>query len=84
MLFRSKPSKLKSEYVSALPFIVIEDINKVKSELDMAKEKNDVLESENSELKKQYDETNKRMDNLEKLVLGNISDDKLDRLHKLL
>lgn len=79
-----KPSKLKSEYVSALPFIVIEDINKVKSELDMAKEKNDVLESENSELKKQYDETNKRMDNLEKLVLGNISDDKLDRLHKLL
>ena len=35
-----KPSKLKQEYISALPFLVVEDYNKVKTELDLIKEEN--------------------------------------------
>lgn len=35
-----KPSKLKQEYISALPYLVVEDYNKVKTELDLIKEEN--------------------------------------------
>ena len=75
-----KPSKLKSEYIRALPFIVVEDINRVKTELEVVKENNEKLHVENTELKKQ----NERIDNLEKLVLGNISDSDLSKIHKSL
>lgn len=75
-----KPSKMKSEYIEALPFIVIEDINRVKTELDVVKGNNEKLHIENNELKKQ----NERIENLEKLVLGDIAEDKLEKLHNLL
>ena len=35
-----KPSKLREEYIQALPFLVIEDYNRVKTELDLIKEEN--------------------------------------------
>ena len=35
-----KRSKLKVEYVKALPFIVVEDIEEVRTELEVEKEKN--------------------------------------------
>lgn len=75
-----KPSKMKSEYIEALPFIVIEDIDRVKTELESVKENNKKLHVENIELKMQ----NKRIDNLEKLVLGGVSDEKLSEIHKSL
>ena len=79
-----KPEVLKKEYIKALPFIVVEDINKVRTELDVTLEKNNKLVNENSELKKQNAKTNKRLDNLEKIVLGNVDEDDLEKLHKLL
>lgn len=81
---RMKPEVLKKEYIKALPFIVVEDINKVRTELDVTLEKNNKLVNENSELKKQNAKTNKRLDNLEKIVLGNVDEDDLEKLHKLL
>ncbi|DBA59562.1 TPA_asm: tyrosin integrase [Methanobrevibacter gottschalkii virus vir075] len=44
-----KPSKLKQEYIAALPFLVVEDLNKVKTELDVTKEKNNQLETKVAE-----------------------------------
>jgi hypothetical protein len=35
-----KPSKLKQEYIKALPYLVIDDINRVKTELESVKEEN--------------------------------------------
>ena len=45
-----KPSKLKEEYIGALPYIVIEDINKYKTELEMVKEENKDLREKNYDL----------------------------------
>lgn len=79
--FYENPSKLRELYIEHMDCLTINlDVNN----LNIKSPEYTKLETENVELKKQYDETNKRMDNLEKLVLGNISDDKLDRLHKLL
>ena len=79
-----RPSKLKQEYIKALPYLVIEDYHKVKSELDVEKEKNSALLNENVSLKNELLGLSERQDNLEKLVLGDISDEKLAKLHKLL
>lgn len=79
-----KSSVLKDEYIECLPYLVIEDINKYKTELEVSQEKNSQLESENVELKKQNDETRRRIDNLEKIVLGNLSDDEKRELHNVL
>ncbi len=81
---RIKTKTLKEEYIRCLPFLVIEEIEKVRTELDVTKEKNTELENENTELKKQNEETNRRLDNLEKIVMGNVDDEKMARLHKLL
>ena len=77
---RIKTKTLKEEYIRCLPFLVIQEIEKVRTELDVTKEKNTQLENENSELKKQ----NERIENLEKLVMGDIDEGKLAKLHKLL
>ena len=77
---RVKLSTLKEKYIQALPFLVVDDVYRVKTELEVVKEDNERLHSENNELKKQ----NKRIDDLEKIVLGNIDDEKLSKLHKLL
>ena len=42
------------------------------------------LEEENKLLKKQNEETNKRIDDLEKIVLGGMSDGEKRELHNLL
>lgn len=42
---RIKSEVLKKEYIAALPFLVVEDLNKVKTELDVTKEKNNKLET---------------------------------------
>ena len=81
---RIKTKTLKEEYIKCLPHIVIQEIEKVRTELDVTREKNVELESENNELKKQNEKTNQRIDNLEKIVMGNLSDDEKRELHNLL
>lgn len=81
---RVKVDALKEKYIKALPFLVVDDVYRVKTELDVTKEKNTQLASENVELKKQNDETRRRIDNLEKIVLGDLSDDEKRELHNLL
>jgi len=77
---RVKRESLKEEYIRCLPYLVVEDISKVKTKLDLVTEEKESLEIENEELKKQ----NARIDNLEKLVLGNISEDDWAKLDKIL
>ena len=77
---RIKPEVLRKEYIQALPFLVVEDMQRVKTELDVAKEQLEKASRENIELKKQ----NERIENLEKIILGDISEEKLSKLHKLL
>ena len=77
---RVKREKLKEEYIRCLPFLVVQEIEQIKTELDVVKEEKDKLHDENIELKKQ----NERIDNLEKLVLGGVSDEKLSEIHKSL
>jgi len=77
-------NSLKEQYISALPYLSISEVDRVKTELDVVKEEKTQLKSENIELKKQAEETNKRIDNLEKIVLGDIDDERLAKLHKLL
>lgn len=81
---RMKPEVLKKEYIKALPFLVVEDLDKIRTELDVEKEKNTQLASENVELKKEKEETRRRIDNLERIVLGNLSDDEKRELHNVL
>ena len=54
-----KPSRLKEEYIKALPYLVIEDYTKVKTELDNVKEENKKLKEENeAEVKALWEEIN--------------------------
>lgn len=79
--FTEDPQKLKEKYIEHLNAITIYldvDTLKIKSPEYLE------LESKNIELKEQNKRTNERLDNLEKLVLGNISDEKLSKLHNLL
>lgn len=52
---RIKREKLKEEYIKALPYIVVEDIEEVKTELDVVKKEKEVLERENTEFKQYYE-----------------------------
>ena len=45
-----RPSKLREEYIQCLPYIVIEDYQKVKTELDIVKEENKTLKEKNEDL----------------------------------
>ena len=45
-----KPSKLKDEYIEALPYLVVEDYTKVKTELDATKEELEAEKDKNNEL----------------------------------
>lgn len=77
--FKVNPKKLKEKYLEFMDCLYVDfDIKEVKPE-EVIK-----LENENKMLKKQNEETIKRIDNLEKLVLGNISEEKLSKLHKIL
>ena len=81
---RIKTKTLKEEYIRCLPFLVVTEIEKVRTELDVTKEKNTQLTSENVELKKEKEETKRRIDNLERIVLGSLSDDEKRELHNVL
>lgn len=58
---RFAPSKLKDEYIRALPYLVIDDINKYKTELETARE-------ENVELHNNLDTMNNRINSIETLL----------------
>lgn len=53
-----KPSRLKQEYIHALPYLVVEDVNKYKTE-------NEVLREENTVLKTRYDRIQADIDSIE-------------------
>lgn len=52
---RIRPEVLKKEYIEALPFLVVEDINRVKTELDVVKDENVVLKEENDKYREVVD-----------------------------
>ena len=64
---RVKREKLRSEYIRCLPFLVVEDINKVKSELELTKDELDNVNSENIELRNNLRDIFSRLESLEKL-----------------
>lgn len=82
--FVDSPEMLKREYVEHMEALFISPECRVRTELDVTKEKNTQLASENVELKKEKEETKRRIDNLEKIVLGDLSDDEKRELHNLL
>ena len=57
---RLKPENLRDEYIEALPYLVIEDVNKFKTE-------SQILKEENKELKTRQDKLNDIITRLEKL-----------------
>lgn len=77
--FKVNPTKLKEKYTQYMHCLYVDfDIKEVKPE-EIIK-----LENENLELKKQNDEIVDRIENLEKLILGNVSDSDLAEIHKSL
>lgn len=77
--FKVNPQKLKEKYKQYMHCLYVDfDIKEVKPE-EVIK-----LENENLELKKQNDEIVDRIENLEKLILGNVSDSDLVEIHKSL
>ena len=57
---RIKPETLREEYIKALPYLVVEDINKYKTELETVKE-------ENVKYKSELEDIFNRLEQLEKL-----------------
>ena len=57
---RIRPETLKEEYITALPYLVVEDVNKYKSE-------NEILREENLEYKAKEDKINSILERLERL-----------------
>lgn len=62
-----KTSVLLDEYIRCLPFLVVEDINRVKSELDVVKDELETVTVENIELRDNLNEIYSRLEVLEKL-----------------
>ena len=60
---RLNPEKLREEYIEALPYLVIEDINKFKTE-------NTILREENNQYKLKEEKINNILERLEKLEQG--------------
>lgn len=46
-----KPSQLREEYIKCLPYLVVEDIEKYKTKLDVVTEEKEALQRENQEFK---------------------------------
>lgn len=57
---RIKPETLREEYIEALPYLVIEDVNKYRTQTQ-------ILEEENKELKSKQDKLNNILERLERL-----------------
>ena len=85
--FNNKES-LKEEYINHLPAVtVMQDVEKitVKSpEVREIESRNKELLYENSSLKNEVSDISQRQDKLEKLILGNISDERISKIDKLL
>ena len=81
---RVKAEDLKEEYIQCLPSLVVTEIDKVRTKLDIVSEKKEVLENENIVLKNELSDIKSRQDNLEKLILENISEERLGKLNKLI
>lgn len=60
---RIKPETLKEEYIQALPYLVVEDVNKYKTESEQLREENEQLKSREDKLM----EIMERLDRLEKM-----------------
>ena len=57
---RIRPETLKEEYITALPYLVVEDVNKYRTE-------NEILREENLEYKAKEDKINSILERLERL-----------------
>lgn len=85
---------VKEAYMAAIPDLSLENTEtkvytsdvrrEMESKLTELENKNKLLESENENLKEQHIQTNDRLDNLERLILGDVSDKKLSEIHKSL
>ena len=60
---RIKPDHLKDEYIKALPYLVIEDVNKYRTQTQ-------ILTEENKQLKQKQDKLNNILERLERLEQG--------------
>lgn len=56
---------LRDEYIRCLPFLLIDDVNRVKSELDLVKDENSVLKEENFKYKSMFEDIDSRLQKLE-------------------
>ncbi len=65
---RIKPEVLKEEYIKCLPYLVVEDINKVRTKLDVEVEKNEKLVVELSEKTEKLDKYEEIFNNLDKRI----------------
>ena len=76
---RINTDTLKQEYIKCLPYIVVDDMEKIKTELDTVKEEKELLVNEINERKAKEDELNKRMLNIEKRLarIDEMDDDDL-------
>lgn len=63
---RIKTDTLKQEYIQSLPYLVVEDVNKVKTELQNTKEELKTVTSENKVMKNNLTDILKRIEMLEK------------------
>lgn len=61
-------NELKETYIKALPYLAIEDINKVKTELEVVKEEKQILEVKYTEIEEENKKLGERMSNIEKIV----------------
>lgn len=75
---RVKTKDLKEEYIECLPYIVVNPINKVRTELDVTKEKNIKLEEELEQKNTEMADINRRMESVEQILsqlnIGSIVD----------
>jgi len=74
--FKEDPDSLKQEYIQCLPFLVIDDSKRFKTELDIEKEKNITLKEEVVDLEK-------RLNRVEEIFDG-VDIQKLDNLKRFL
>lgn len=68
---RVKVDDLKQEYIDCLPYILINDINKVRTKLDVEIEKNIELENELTNKKQEIQSMNDRLSAIEEMIYAN-------------
>ena len=65
---RYDPNSVREEYIKALPYIVIEDYEQVKSELELVKEEKEVLENKYTEVAKENKLLDERITGIEAII----------------